>query len=186
MILLANRFYPALALNQTWQLSSWFRFCGPSALLRADVHEKVAIDTACGCFCGEIGQGEGAHGTTALPDVFSLQVDSCGWEDCHGIFHRSAESPLRFELGRGLISIVYVESLKSWCMLAEVACWKMACVCFWLASLCIMCGCSRNSLLLSWFWDFRFELIDLVLGFCLLIEVAPLYPLEYEYLYLKL
>lgn len=72
---------------------------------------------------------------TALPDVFSLQVDSCGWEDCHGIFHRSAESPLRFELGRGLISIVYVESLKSWCMLAEV---------------------------------------------------APLYPLEYEYLYLKL
>eukprot|EP00435_Cladocopium_sp_Y103_P057998 s223_g20.t1 len=70
---------------------------------------------------------------TQLPDVFSLQVDSSGWEDCHGIFHR-AESPLRFELGRGLISIVYVESLKSWCMLAEV---------------------------------------------------APLYPLEFEYLYLK-
>ena len=108
---------------------------------------------------------------TALPDVFSLQVDSCGWEDCHGIFHRSAESPLRFELGRGLISIVYVESLKSWCMLAEVACWKWHAYAFGWRSLCIMCGCSRNSLLFVLVLGFSFSnLIDLVLGFCLLIE----------------
>ena len=54
-----------------------------------------------------------------VPDASSLYVDSCGWEDCHGVFHRSAS--LEFQKGCGLISIVYVEGLKSWCMLAEVA-----------------------------------------------------------------
>lgn len=137
MILLANRFYPALALNQTWQLSSWFRFCGPSALLRADVHEKVAIDTACGCFCGEIGQGrqgEGAHGSHraqpgcllaagrlvwlgGLPRHFPSQcgesspIRAGSWAD---LYRLCGELEVMVHAGRG-------------CLL------EMACVCFWLA-----------------------------------------------------
>ena len=54
-----------------------------------------------------------------VPDACSLYVDSCGWEDSHGIFHRCAA--LEFKKNCGLVSIVYVEGLKSWCMLAEVA-----------------------------------------------------------------
>ena len=54
-----------------------------------------------------------------VPDMSSLHVGSCGWKDCCGVFHRSA--PLQFKLGSGLVSILYVEGLKSWCMLAEVA-----------------------------------------------------------------
>eukprot|EP00438_Fugacium_kawagutii_P005515 Skav227059 [mRNA] locus=scaffold72:918234:929362:- [translate_table: standard] len=53
------------------------------------------------------------------PQATALQVGQCGWSDCHGIFHRNG--PLQFNLGPGLLSIVYVEALKAWCLLAEVA-----------------------------------------------------------------
>ena len=52
------------------------------------------------------------------PDTSLLNVGSCGWEPCHGIFRRDGH--LRFTLGPGVISIVYVEQLGLWCMLAEV------------------------------------------------------------------
>lgn len=64
------------------------------------------------------GASEGDFDGAETPQAAALHVGQCGWSDCHGIFHRNG--PLQFDLGPGLVSIVYVEALKAWCLLAEV------------------------------------------------------------------
>lgn len=53
------------------------------------------------------------------PNISALHVGPCGWKDCRGIFQR--HGPYQYDRAPGSVSIVYVEELKAWCMLAEVA-----------------------------------------------------------------
>ena len=69
---------------------------------------------------GKLEEPKDQIGEPQIPEVSSLYVHSSGWEDGHGLFLRGAHG--EFRKSCGLVSIVYVEGLRSWCMLAEVAC----------------------------------------------------------------
>ena len=47
------------------------------------------------------------------PDVSLLRVGSCGWDDCSGLFERTAH--LDFQKDPGLVFIRYIEHL-GWCL----------------------------------------------------------------------
>lgn len=51
------------------------------------------------------------------PDVSLLRVGSCGWDDCSGLFERTAH--LDFQKDPGLVFIRYIEHL-GWCLFADV------------------------------------------------------------------
>ncbi|CAE7269193.1 abcF2 [Symbiodinium sp. CCMP2592] len=52
-----------------------------------------------------------------LPGSSLLHVQYCGWDHCIGVFQRTSE--MKFDLGP-LVSIIYVDQLKLWCLLADV------------------------------------------------------------------
>eukprot|EP00439_Symbiodinium_sp_Y106_P077536 s332_g16.t1 len=56
-------------------------------------------------------------GLPKSPDVSLLRVGSCGWDDCSGLFERTAH--LDFQKNPGLVFIRYIEHL-GWCLFADV------------------------------------------------------------------
>ena len=52
-------------------------------------------------------------GLPKSPDVSLLRVGSCGWDDCSGLFERTAH--LDFQKNPGLVFIRYIEHL-GWCL----------------------------------------------------------------------
>ncbi|CAE7654138.1 pkaR [Symbiodinium sp. CCMP2456] len=56
-------------------------------------------------------------GQPKSPDVSLLRVGNCGWDDCSGLFERTAH--LDFQKDPGLVFLRYIEHL-GWCLFADV------------------------------------------------------------------
>ena len=138
---------------------------------------------------GKLEEVKGQIGEPQIPEVSSLYVHSSGWEHGHGLFLRSAYR--EFRKSCGLVSIVYVEGLRSWCMLAEVACSEFEFFFLFIGrSLLFGLQVWLFPDVLFCFFPFFFSLFVCVCFVCsypsLVREVEPMYPLWEEACYLGL